>query len=74
MMASIAVDPFGNVYVTGSTESTDFPTVNPYQDRNAGGLDAYVTKLLPTDFSFNTPSRATITVPLDDGLVTGGIY
>src|SRR5713226_7581473 len=41
----IAVDSAGNAYVTGFTESTDFPTMNPLQAANAGGFqDAFVTK------------------------------
>ncbi len=44
----IAVDSAGNVYVTGETISTDFPTQAPYQPANAGGSDAFVTKLDPT--------------------------
>src|SRR5262245_38334323 len=36
-----------NVYVTGMTDSTNFPTVNPYQT-NQGGTDAFVTKLDPS--------------------------
>jgi len=44
----IAVDASGNAYVTGFTQSTDFPTVNPFQANSGGGLDAFVTKLDPT--------------------------
>ena len=45
----IAVDTSGNAYITGSTNSTDFPTVNPLQRANAGGDgDAFVAKLNPT--------------------------
>ena len=44
----IAVDSSGNAYVTGSTCSTDFPTMNPLQPANGGGDDAFVTKLNPT--------------------------
>ncbi|MDQ3135744.1 MAG: SBBP repeat-containing protein [Acidobacteriota bacterium] len=44
----IAVDSSNNAYVTGSTTSTDFPTLNPIQSTNGGGSpfgDAFVTKL-----------------------------
>jgi hypothetical protein len=40
----IAVDASGNAYVTGSTDSTNFPTVNALQASNAGGYDAFVSK------------------------------
>ncbi len=39
----LAVDGSGAVYVTGSTVSDDFPTLNPYQTYQGG--DAFVTKL-----------------------------
>ena len=42
----ISVDSLGNAYVTGETDSTDFPTANPFQPAFAGGLwDGFVTKL-----------------------------
>ncbi len=42
----IAVDSSGNAYVTGRTDSTDFPTASPIQAANGGGSrDAFVTKL-----------------------------
>jgi len=41
---SIAVDAFGAVYVTGGTNSTDFPTLNPFQT-DQGNYDVFVTKL-----------------------------
>lgn len=41
----IAVNPSGNAYVTGYTQSTDFPTVNAIQGSNAGALDVFVAKL-----------------------------
>jgi hypothetical protein len=43
----IAVDNRGNAYLTGDTESPDFPTSNPYQT-DQGGWDAFVTKLVWT--------------------------
>jgi hypothetical protein len=45
----IAVDAFGNIYVTGTTSSDDFPTRSPYQaERVPGGeegADVFVTKI-----------------------------
>ncbi|MCX6833057.1 MAG: SBBP repeat-containing protein, partial [candidate division Zixibacteria bacterium] len=43
----IAVDDGENAYVTGSTPSSNFPTLNPYQTYQ-GGNDAFVTKLSST--------------------------
>jgi hypothetical protein len=42
---SIAVDASGNAYVTGGTESPDFPTVNAYNSTHGGDRDCYVLKL-----------------------------
>lgn len=44
----IAVDSSGNAYVTGSTQSGDFPVLNAYQSGNNGSSDAFVTKVNPT--------------------------
>jgi hypothetical protein len=45
----IAVDGGGNAYVAGATNSLDFPTTTgAFQTRNAGGFDAFVSKLNPT--------------------------
>src|SRR6266404_789984 len=41
----IAVDSSGNAYITGSTESPDFPHVNAVQSANNGYDDIFVTKL-----------------------------
>jgi hypothetical protein len=41
----LAVDTAGNVYVTGSTTSTNFPTLNPTQANPGGGWDVFVTAL-----------------------------
>jgi Beta-propeller repeat/RTX calcium-binding nonapeptide repeat (4 copies) len=41
----IAVDNSGNAYVTGLTQSTDFPTVYAVQPAFGGSSDAFVAKL-----------------------------
>ena len=40
----IAVDRANNAYITGTTESTDFPTLNPFQADNGGSQNAFVTE------------------------------
>ncbi|MEO8368357.1 MAG: SBBP repeat-containing protein, partial [Candidatus Solibacter sp.] len=45
----VAIDPDGNVYLAGSTTSTDFPvTAGVLQPGNAGGVDAWAAKLAPS--------------------------
>ena len=41
----IAVDSGGVAYVTGWTESSDFPAKNPIQGSKAGSTDAFITKI-----------------------------
>jgi hypothetical protein len=42
----IVVDPAtGDILLTGSTRSSDFPTANALQSTNHGGSDAFVTRL-----------------------------
>jgi hypothetical protein len=51
----IAVQGANNdVYLTGYTASTDFPKTNAFQASNAGGVDAFVTKITTT----GTPNLA----------------
>jgi hypothetical protein len=45
---SIAVDLFGQAYVTGSTNSPDFPTVHPVQPTFGGFGDVFVAKIRTT--------------------------
>ena len=50
--SGIAVDPAGNAYVTGTTSSTDFPTLNAFHNScsscSSGGTTAFVTKFNPS--------------------------
>ena len=39
-----AGNPQTNIYVVGTTESMDFPTVNAFQQSLAGSTDAFITK------------------------------
>jgi len=41
------VDSAGNAYVTGETDSLDFPTANALQEFGGGRSDAFVAKLNP---------------------------
>ena len=43
----IALDPAGNAYVVGTTNSTNFPTVNPFQAGKGAQDDAFVAKINP---------------------------
>jgi len=49
--ADIALDTAGNIYLTGATYSTDFPTVDPLQGAcggcSHGGMTVFVAKLNP---------------------------
>jgi hypothetical protein len=41
----VALDSADNAYITGSTSSKNFPTMNPLQPASGGGIDAFVAKL-----------------------------
>jgi hypothetical protein len=42
---AISIDAAGEVYVTGSTASSNFPLVNPYQATYPGGYNGFLTKV-----------------------------
>lgn len=46
--AGVAVDSAGNIYITGSTSSTDLPVTNAYRGTPRGGDDVFVAKLNST--------------------------
>jgi hypothetical protein len=54
---SMALDASGNIYLTGSTSSTDFPTVGASQSALAGGasIDAFALK-----FNYLAPGAAAL--------------
>ncbi len=72
---SVVVDDAGIAYVTGTTTSTDFPTVNALQATSAGNEDIFVTDIDPVTDPANLPDLAvTVTidpfpVPKDESLV-----
>ncbi|MGH9766058.1 MAG: SBBP repeat-containing protein [Blastocatellia bacterium] len=43
----VAVDPSGNAYVMGLTDSTNFPVANPLQRSNGGAHDLFIARLDP---------------------------
>ena len=47
-IVDVAVDASGNVYLTGTTRSADFPTTPGMDETLDGDLDIFVTKLSPT--------------------------
>ena len=49
----ITADSVGTAYVLGTTNSTNFPTMNPLQATNGGGYDAFVAKI-------NQPTTTTL--------------
>lgn len=58
MATAIAVDSSADTYVAGSTQSTDFPTANPFQAASGGAGDAFVAKLDPPAASSGHRHRA----------------
>jgi photosystem II stability/assembly factor-like uncharacterized protein len=54
--SDVAVDASGSAYLVGTTQSTGFPTRNPYQLNFLGVQDVFVTKFIPegTDLAFST--------------------
>ncbi len=67
--AGIAVDPNGNIYVDGTTDSSDFPvTQNAFQPLFGGNTDVFVMKIEPG----SAPSVATSPQSLDYAAQTMG--
>ena len=45
---AVTTDASGNIYITGSTNSTSLPVLNAFDPQMIGSQDAFVTKLDPT--------------------------
>ena len=50
-VASVALDKSGNLFASGYTSSTDFPSKNAVQPRFGGGIDAFLLKVHISDWS-----------------------
>ena len=44
---AVAIDPIGNAYIAGFTQSSDFPLSNPLQTLNGGSYSGFVSKISP---------------------------
>lgn len=73
----IAVDSSGNAYITGGTQSDDFPTASALFENYSGGLDAFIVKVAsgmtgatptPTPTSTSTPTPIPTPTETPDGI------
>lgn len=57
----LTIGKSGNIFITGSTSSNNFPTVHPFDNSYGGGsYDGYVTKFVVQDDSSVVPSSIII--------------
>lgn len=75
----LAVDGAGSVYVTGQTESADFPTASAYDTTLGGDSDAFVTKFAPDGQSLAYSTYLGGAIRYDSGGsigvdITGSVY
>ena len=68
----IALDPSGNVYVTGGTTSSDLDTVNPFQGANAGGFDVFIARIPKQTLTVNKDGGGSGTVTSDPAGINCG--
>ncbi len=79
VVQSVAIDPDGNVYITGNTSSSNFPTttgsydvaLNGDQDVFISKLDEDLTSLLASSYLGGSSTESGFSVTLDSG---GNVY
>jgi Beta-propeller repeat len=64
----VAIDVFGNTYIAGTTNSTNFPTKNPYQPALNGPADAFVSQIVSVS---NLTVAPTTTSPTPNPVAAG---
>jgi hypothetical protein len=69
----IALDSSNNAYVTGQTDSTNFPTATATQSALGGGYDAFVSEISSTGSSLTFSTYLGGSGDEDDGGVYGAI-
>jgi hypothetical protein len=63
-VSGVAADESGDMFVTGTTFATNYPTVNAFQSKNNGTTNIFVTKLNPSGvFILLTSAEAHLTAP-----------
>ena len=65
---ALTVTSAGTVYLTGSTTTTGYPTVLPFQAAYGGAGDAFIARLEPSE------PRVFITNPVDGATVSGTVW
>jgi len=58
-VSSLSIDKNGSVYITGTTNSNDFPIKNAIQNKNMGNGDAFIIKLDLEEEGVNPPNQPT---------------
>jgi RHS repeat-associated protein len=74
---AVALDPYGDAFVAGYTNSTNFPISNAYQGSNAGGYDAFVSEIgltpaAPVITGISPLSGSSSTITSDQNLTISG--
>jgi hypothetical protein len=81
-ITALATDSNNNIYVTGSTSSTDFPIANAEQSKLAGDTDVFIAKVDPTGHTLlystylggsNTDQAASIAVDSNGNVAVSGV-